>query len=155
MLAQLLKNLYICTFLFVLRQKQEVVTQTAEQVGDTGKKNKIKGRPGRPTSHDNKAIPHSPKELRQRCSPSHTEERQRGGKRKQNINRVPHSPLRYRYKNQGRHKQFAHHLNPLPHPSTTRQVQQCADGVMGEGVQLSVLYIHLLIETMLQNFSQA
>lgn len=102
MLAQLLKNLYICTFLFVLRQKQEVVTQTAEQVGDTGKKNKIKGRPGRPTSHDNKAIPHSPKELRQRCSPSHTEERQRGGKRKQNINRVPHSPLRYRYKNQGR-----------------------------------------------------
>lgn len=38
MLAQLLKNLYICTFLFVLRQKQEVVTQTAEQVGDTGKK---------------------------------------------------------------------------------------------------------------------
>lgn len=145
---------YVRFFLY-LDKSRKWSLKLQNRWGTQEKKNKIKGRPGRPTSHDNKAIPHSPKELRQRCSPSHTEERRRGGKRKQNINRVPHSPLRYRYKNQGRHKQFAHHLNPLPHPSTTRQVQQCADGVMGEGVQLSVLYIHLLIETMLQNFSQA
>lgn len=50
MLAQLLKNLYICTFFFVLvdRQKQEVVTQTAE-VGHREKEREKKKKKTRPT----------------------------------------------------------------------------------------------------------
>lgn len=63
MLAQLLKNLYICTFFFVLvdRQKQEVVTQTAEVGHREKERKKKKKRPGPLNFPQLQTNPHSPK----------------------------------------------------------------------------------------------
>lgn len=93
MLAQLLKNLYICTFLFVLRQKQEVVTQTARG-GTQGGKKKRGGGPSQPTSHSNKPIP-APQKVKTAMQAPPIQRSDERVEKENNINiRVPHSPLR-------------------------------------------------------------
>jgi len=101
MLAQLLKNLYICTFFFVLvdRQKQEVVTQTAE-VGHREKERKKKKKdPAHLTSHNYKPIPTPQKVKTVMQAPPHVEELRWGGRRKQNTN-IKSVPVSTPYKNE-------------------------------------------------------
>lgn len=64
MLAQLLKNLYICTFFLYLWTDKSRKWSLRLQRGGTQEK----GRPSPPTSHNNKPIP-TPQKLRQRCRP--------------------------------------------------------------------------------------
>lgn len=96
MLAQLLKNLYICTFfLYLWTDKSRSGHSDCKEVGHRKKED-----PSPPTSHNNKPLPRSPKKLRQRCSTRRRSD-DGGGRRglererkKIYINiKVPHSPL--------------------------------------------------------------
>lgn len=95
-----------------------------------------KGRPSPPTSHDNKPIPtpqkvktamQTPPMWRSYSGGVEKEKEEKKKQEKQNINmKVPHSPLHSEMTGIKvcRHKYyFAHHLNPLPLPSTNQQVQ--------------------------------
>lgn len=66
MLAQLLKNLYICTFFFFCTCGQTKAGSGHSDCKEVG--HREKKRPSPLTSHNNKPIP-TPQKLRQRCRP--------------------------------------------------------------------------------------